>query len=97
MKDRDLVVSVVKIIQLRVEWIGVDGRVQGYNKKFQKPGIAADHWARDKIRRWEDKTFSQPGAGPAYHTMSAADHKESRRRFEILKRRATRVFKRMIA
>ena len=93
---KQMVVTVVKTIQLRTQWVGVDGAIVGFNKKFQKPSIADDYWARDKIREWETKVAQQRGPGASYHHLTNADHIEAERRFKVLKRRATRVFKRVL-
>jgi hypothetical protein len=92
---KQMIVTVVKTIQLRTQWTGVDGEIVGFNKKFQKPSVAADHWARDKVRKWENKMYEHLG-GASYHHLTNADHIEAERRFKVLKRRATRVFKRVL-
>lgn len=89
-------VSVIRVIQLRTEYINGEGKVVGWNKKFQKPGVAAEHWASSRVREWEDKKFDVANQGAAYHRMSRMDWDERDAREKKLYRRSLPIFKRMI-
>ena len=90
MTDR-LVVSVIKVVQIRTEYLDPrDGKVRGYNKKFQKPTVAADHWALNKFIEWERKTNFQYRNSPQYYTIRNA-------RIDKLYRRALPIFRAILA
>ena len=85
-------VSVIKVIQLRVERVKEDGTViHGWNKKYQKPSIAARAWASDKAREWERTHFAN------YHQMTPQDYEVRDRWEQKLYRRALPIFRKMIA
>lgn len=83
-------VSLIKVIQIRTEQTDVDGKTYGWNKKFQKPGVAAEHWASGKFLEWEQKAKFTYHNNPDYYDIRLA-------RLDKLKRRALPIFKRMLA
>lgn len=47
-----MIVSTVTVIQFRTEYIGDNGKTQGWNTKFQTPKLAASEWAGGMMRKW---------------------------------------------
>jgi hypothetical protein len=89
-------VAVIRVIQLRTEYIDSDGKVRGWNKKFQKPTVAAEHWAQSRVQEWEDRKFDVANQGAAYHRMIFRDWEERDAREKKLYRRSLPIFKRML-
>jgi hypothetical protein len=90
-------VSVVRMVQFRTEYTcATTGKVKGWNTKFQRPGLAAEEWARGVASRWENKHFSLDG-GAAYHNMTDADYQQKSRIYDKAFRRVLPVFKRLLA
>ena len=83
-------VSLIKVIQIRTEHTGGSGKTYGWNKKFQKPGVAADHWAHSKFLEWEQKGGMNPRNYSDYYQIRED-------RLDKLRRRSLPVFKRMLA
>ena len=42
--------TIIRVIQLRTEYINSEGKLVGWNKKFQKPTVDAEHWAQHRVR-----------------------------------------------
>jgi hypothetical protein len=89
--------TVIRVIQLRTEYINSEGKLAGWNKKFQKPTVAADHWARQRVHEWENRKFDVANQGAAYHRMGKLDWEEREAREKKLYRRSLPIFQRMIA
>ena len=89
--------SVIRVVQLRTEYIDSEGKLRGWNKKFQKPTIAADHWARQRVHEWENRKFNVAELGAAYHRMDKLDWDERAAREKKLYRRSLPIFKRMLS
>ena len=89
-------VSVVRVVQFRTEYICAStGKVKGWNTKFQRPTLAADHWASAVAAKWEDKKFSLNGSA-AYHNMTDADYIQKDKVYNKAYRRSLSVFKRIL-
>jgi len=88
--------TIIRVVQLRTEYIDSEGKLRGWNKKFQKPTIAAAHWAQHRVREWEDRKFNVAQLGAAYHRMSRMDWEEREVREKKLYRRSLPIFKRML-
>lgn len=88
--------TVIRVVQLRTEYLNNEGKLVGWNKKFQKPTVAADHWARQRVREWETKKFNEAELGAAYHRMDKLDWDERDARERKLYRRSLPIFKRML-
>jgi hypothetical protein len=89
-------VSIVKTIQLHHEHIGVDGHKHSYNERYRNPKVAAENWARRRMREWVRKTYQEDTLGAAYHRQSPADIRYEKRLEARLIRMATRKFKELI-
>lgn len=89
--------TTIRVIQLRTEYTDNEGKLRGWNRKFQKPTVAAEHWARQRVQQWEDKKFDVANQGAAYHRMIRCDWDERDAREKKLYRRSLPIFKRMIA
>jgi hypothetical protein len=89
--------TTIRVIQLRTEYTDSEGRLRGWNKKFQKPTIAADHWARQRVHEWENRKFNVAELGAAYHRMTPLDWQHREEREKKLYRRSLPIFKRMIS
>ena len=87
---RDVEVKLIKVIQIRHVY-EMCGKPGGYNKKYQKPKVAAEDWARIKNGIWEDKKFGN------YRNMGPAEWDASKNHFDKLVRRSLPIFKRMLA
>jgi hypothetical protein len=83
-------VSLIKVVQIRTESDGASGKTYGWNKKFQKPGVAADHWAHSKFLEWEQKNNFPLKNHPDFYQIRLD-------RLDKLRRRSLPVFKRMLA
>jgi len=81
-------VSMIKVIQIRHTYI-YDGKEQGYNNKFQRPGAAAKDWATWKRVEWDRRFFEITSRNPT----SA----ESRRQEARYYNKSLPIFKRMLA
>lgn len=89
--------TVIRVVQLRTEYVNDQGKLVGWNKKFQKPTVAAEHWSQYRVREWEDRKFEVAKLGAAYHRMSPMDWKEREAREKKLYRRSLPIFKRMLS
>lgn len=89
--------TIIRVIQLRTEHIDSNGKLRGHNEKFQKPTVAAEHWARQSVHNWENRKFNVTELGAAYHRMSSPNWDERLARQKKLYRRALPIFKRMLA
>ena len=89
-------VSVVRAIQFRTEYTDSDGKVHGWNHKYQKPTAAAAYWADKVVAQWEDRKFRLNGTA-AYHNMTDVDYEQKRRIYDKAYRRILPVFKRILA
>jgi len=89
--------TIIRVIQLRTEYTDSEGKLRGWNKKFQKPTVAADHWASQRVHEWENRKFDVARLGAAYHRMGNLDWEERNAREKKLYRRSLPIFKRMIS
>ena len=89
-------VSTITVVQIRHESYD-RGKVVGFNKKFQQPKAAAEHWSFYKAHAWELKKFDVANQGAAYHRMTPADYDLRFKRQEKLYRRSLPIFGRLLA
>ena len=95
---KNLKITMVPVVQFRTEYIcSSTGKVKGWNHKYQKPGVAAEEWARCMASIWEEKMFRHRGDGAIYHHMTDADYKAVDAYRQKCYRRVLPVFKRLLA
>lgn len=94
---RKVKASIAKAIVIEVENEYHVDRFDRWKKVYRTAEPAAGCWVEIKIAAWEEKKFSAPVSGAAYHNMTMADYDERDRRREKLYRRVLPIFKAMLA
>ena len=85
-----VVVTIVKTIQLRTEWMDEHGKVEhGNNQRYRVPAIACEYWARQSNLAWAECMFEKYGNPVPWETAD--------QRREKLYRRALPIFRAMLA
>jgi hypothetical protein len=57
MRKAELKITVIPVIQFRTTMEYGDGGKTAWNEKYQKPGVAAAHWASHVVQDWIDRTY----------------------------------------
>lgn len=87
-------VKIVPVIHLQSTTKRPHGKEWISTKTFKTPKPAAEWWAYELARQWEEKKFA--GDGATYHRMTDADYKEKGDRILKACRRALPIFERMV-
>ncbi len=85
-----LEIRVIPVIQFRTITEYGDGGKAAWNDKYQKPGVAAQHWASHVIQNWIDKTYGSRS------NLQPRDYKRIDERKAKYIRRSLPVFKAML-
>lgn len=90
------IVTRIPVIQLRFSTIGADGKeAYGWNKKFQRAHVAADHWARHVYNEWRNELVMKIGFAE-FQRLGYDDWGYQKTRIKKLVRRSLPIFKRML-
>ncbi len=89
-----LIVKIIPIVQFRFETTYGDGSTHGYNEKYQKPTVAADHWARHVTSVWARKMIEKHFSRQIHRTEEFYILEDKRR--EKAYRRVLPIFKRLL-
>ena len=93
---RGCVVTRIPVIQLRFVTYNDDGKeIYGNNRKFQKPGVAAEHWANHVFNQWRNELVNRIGFSEFQH-RGLDDWEYRQNRIEKLIRRSLPIFKSML-
>ena len=92
---RGCIVTRIPVIQLRFVYYDEHGKeMYGRNQKFQKPRVAAEHWASHIYNEWRNRMVERIGAAEFLRLYDTWNYRKDR--IDKLVRRSLPIFKRML-